>query len=103
MTSAAFQDPGGRPGPPSALFMPDMSAGAKAEDVHPYKDSNSNHRQEARLPRPGMPLSQGASTVQGITDQGWLLMMLNQREISARRGLVVCGPGRTGKRRPSLC
>lgn len=37
------------------------------------------------------------STVQDITHQGRLLMMLNQREISARRGLVVSGPWASGK------
>ncbi|WP_284755486.1 ATP-binding protein [Arthrobacter sp. efr-133-R2A-120] len=37
------------------------------------------------------------STVRSITNQGRLLMMLNQREISARRGLVVSGPWASGK------
>lgn len=37
------------------------------------------------------------STVRDITHQGRLLMLLNQREISARRGLVVSGPWASGK------
>lgn len=37
------------------------------------------------------------STVRSITNQGRVLMMLNQREISARRGLVVSGPWASGK------
>lgn len=37
------------------------------------------------------------TTVRSITNQGRLLMMLNQREISARRGLVVSGPWASGK------
>lgn len=37
------------------------------------------------------------STVRSITNQGRLLMMLNQREISARRGMVVSGPWASGK------
>ncbi|WP_426989215.1 TniB family NTP-binding protein [Pseudarthrobacter sp. Y6] len=37
------------------------------------------------------------STLRSITNQGRLLMMLNQREISARRGLVVSGPWASGK------
>lgn len=37
------------------------------------------------------------STVRHITTQGRLLMMLNQREVSARRGLVVSGPWASGK------
>lgn len=37
------------------------------------------------------------STVRGIVHQGRLLMMLNQREISARRGLIVSGPWASGK------
>lgn len=37
------------------------------------------------------------SAVRSITNQGRLLMMLNQREISARRGMVVSGPWASGK------
>lgn len=37
------------------------------------------------------------STVRKITNQGKLLVMLNQREISARRGLIVSGPWASGK------
>lgn len=37
------------------------------------------------------------STVRSVTNQGRLLMMLNQREISARRGLVVSGHWASGK------
>lgn len=37
------------------------------------------------------------STVRSITNQGRMLMMLNQREICARRGLVVSGPWASGK------
>lgn len=37
------------------------------------------------------------STVRSIIHQGRLLTMLNQREVSARRGLVVSGPWASGK------
>ena len=37
------------------------------------------------------------SAVRQITNQGRLLMLLNQREVSARRGLVVSGPWASGK------
>lgn len=37
------------------------------------------------------------STVREIIHQGRLLMLLNQREISARRMLIVDGPWATGK------
>jgi hypothetical protein len=37
------------------------------------------------------------STVRSVVHQGRLLTMLNQREISARRGLVVSGPWASGK------
>lgn len=37
------------------------------------------------------------STVRDVTRQGRLLTLLNRREISARRGLIVSGPQTTGK------
>lgn len=37
------------------------------------------------------------STVRSVIHQGRLLTMLNQREVSARRGLVVSGPWASGK------
>ncbi len=37
------------------------------------------------------------STVREVARQGRLLTMLNRREISARRGLIVSGPQTTGK------
>jgi len=37
------------------------------------------------------------STLREITRQGRLLTLLNRREISARRGLIVSGPWATGK------
>ena len=37
------------------------------------------------------------STLREITKQGRLLTLLNRREISARRGLIVSGPWATGK------
>lgn len=37
------------------------------------------------------------STVRKIANQGKILVMLNQREISARRGLIVSGPWASGK------
>lgn len=41
------------------------------------------------------------STARSIIHQGRLLTMLNQREVSARRGLVVSGPWASGKTPPS--
>jgi hypothetical protein len=37
------------------------------------------------------------STLRKVTQQGRLLTLLNRREISARRGLIVSGPRTTGK------
>jgi hypothetical protein len=37
------------------------------------------------------------STLREVTRQGRLLTLLNRREISARRGLIVSGPWATGK------
>lgn len=37
------------------------------------------------------------STLCEVTKQGWLLTLLNRREISARRRLIVSGPWATGK------
>jgi len=39
----------------------------------------------------------GTSTVRAVTTHGRQLLMLNRREISARRNLVVSGPWGTGK------
>ena len=36
-------------------------------------------------------------TIKDVIHQGRLLTLLNQREISARRGLIVSGPWATGK------
>jgi len=59
--------------------------------------STREHHDEQRISYHSELVIVETSTVRSITNQGRLLMMLNQREISARRGLVVSGPWASGK------
>jgi hypothetical protein len=52
---------------------------------------------ERRLAHHSELVTVETSTVRQIIQQGRLLMLLNQREISARRSLIVDGPWATGK------
>jgi hypothetical protein len=59
--------------------------------------SGREHYDEQRISYHSELVIVETSTVRSITNQGRLLMMLNQREISARRGMVVSGPWASGK------
>ncbi|WP_427007561.1 TniB family NTP-binding protein [Pseudarthrobacter sp. H2] len=59
--------------------------------------SEREHYDEQRISYHSELVIVETSTVRQITNQGRLLMMLNQREISARRGMVVSGPWASGK------
>ena len=52
---------------------------------------------EARISYHSELVVVATSTLREITKQGRLLTLLNRREISARRGLIVSGPWATGK------
>ena len=52
---------------------------------------------EARISYHSELVVVATSTLREITRQGRLLTLLNRREISARRGLIVSGPWATGK------
>lgn len=52
---------------------------------------------EARIAHHAELVVVTTSTIKEITDEGRLLTLLNQREIGARRGLIISGPAATGK------
>lgn len=52
---------------------------------------------EARIDYHSELVTVATSTVREVIRQGRLLTLLNRRETSARRGLIVSGPGTTGK------
>jgi AAA domain len=52
---------------------------------------------EARISYHSELVVVATSTLREVTRQGRLLTLLNRREISARRGLIVSGPWATGK------
>jgi len=52
---------------------------------------------EARISYHSELVVVATSTLREVTRQGRLLTLLNRREISARRGLIVSGPPATGK------
>jgi hypothetical protein len=73
------------------IEMPD------ATTLAAMSDSERERYDEQRISYHSELVIVETSTVRSITNQGRLLMMLNQREISARRGLVVSGPWASGK------
>ncbi|CAM4337849.1 ATP-binding protein [Nocardia ninae] len=52
---------------------------------------------EARIAHHAELVVVTTSTITEITNEGRLLTLLNQREIGARRGLIISGPAATGK------
>lgn len=52
---------------------------------------------EARIAHHAELVVVTTSTIREITNEGRLLTLLNQREIGARRGLIISGPAATGK------
>jgi hypothetical protein len=55
------------------------------------------HYNEARIAHHSELVVVTTSTMQHITNEGRLLTLLNQREIGARRGLIISGAAATGK------
>lgn len=70
---------------------------AAATEVEAMGAAAREHYDEQRISYHSELVIVETSTVRSITNQGRMLMMLNQREISARRGLVVSGPWASGK------
>ena len=76
---------------PSVVDLVDQSALGRLSRLQRerYDDQRISYHSELVLVE--------TSTVCNITNQPRLLMMLNQREVSARRGLIVSGPWASGK------
>jgi hypothetical protein len=77
--------------PPAAFdLLPDAAwAGLAAGSRAAYDEARISYHSELVVV--------ATSTLREVTRQGRLLTMLNRREISARRGLIVSGPPATGK------
>jgi hypothetical protein len=60
-------------------------------------DTDRTSYDEARIAYHAELIVVTTSTIRQILHQGRLLCLLNQREIGARRGLIVSGPAATGK------
>ena len=77
---------------PAAAFdlLPDQDRRHLTEDEKTAYD-------EARINYHSEMVVVATSTVREVIRQGRLLTLLNRREISARRGLIVSGPWTTGK------
>ena len=76
---------------PSVVEIPKAKTleGMSRADRERYDDQRISYHSELVIVE--------TSTVRSITNQGRVLMMLNQREVSARRGLVISGPWASGK------
>lgn len=76
---------------PSAIaLLPDEEwAALSPEDRRDYDDARIAHHAELVVVT--------TSAVEEITNEGLLLTLMNQREIGARRGLIVSGAAATGK------
>lgn len=71
------------------LLSEDARAALAAHDRGAYDDARISYHSELVVV--------ATSTLRKVTQQGRLLTLLNRREISARRGLIVSGPWATGK------
>jgi hypothetical protein len=67
------------------------------QDWEGLDDENRMHYNEARVAHHSELVVVTTSTIQRITNEGQLLTLLNQREIGARRGLIISGAAATGK------
>ena len=77
--------------PPAAFeLLPDV-------EWHALSDVDRAGYDEARINYHSEMVVVATSTVREVARQGRLLMLLNRREISARRGLIVSGLQTTGK------
>jgi hypothetical protein len=72
----------------------DLLEGNVWEQLSPEQRRNYN---EARIAHHAELVVVTTSAIQDITNEGRLLTLLNQREIGARRGLIVSGGAATGK------
>jgi hypothetical protein len=77
--------------PPAAfgLMAADAWAGLSSAGREAYDEARISYHSELVVV--------ATSTLREVTRQGRLLTLLNRREISARRGLIVSGPWATGK------
>ena len=71
------------------LLVEDAWTALGAGDRDAYDDARISYHSELVVV--------ATSTLREVTRQGRLLTLLNRREISARRGLIVSGPWATGK------
>ncbi|MFC5954764.1 TniB family NTP-binding protein [Streptomyces pratens] len=76
--------------PPELELLPaDVWAGLSAGQRDAYDEQRIDYHSEM--------IVVATSAVRDVTHQGRVLTLLNRREISARRGLIVSGPPTTGK------
>lgn len=76
--------------PPQFTLLPDDDWGTLNPDERmQYNETRIAHHSELVVVT--------TSTIQQITNEGRLLTLLNQREIGARRGLMISGAAATGK------
>ena len=76
--------------PPQFELLPDTQwTGLPDEERTSYNEARVAHHSELVVVT--------TSAIQRITNEGRLLTLLNQREIGARRGLIVSGDAATGK------
>ncbi|WP_407688543.1 TniB family NTP-binding protein [Mycobacterium sp. HUMS_1102779] len=76
--------------PPQFELLPDAQWSA-------LSDEERTSYNEARVAHHSELVVVTTSAIQRITNEGRLLTLLNQREIGARRGLIVSGDAATGK------
>ena len=75
---------------PEFTLLPD-------QDWSDLDDADRIAYNEARVAHHSELVVVTTSAIQKITNEGQLLTLLNQREIGARRGLIVSGGAATGK------
>lgn len=76
--------------PPEFTLLPDAQWSALSETERTsYNEARVAHHSELVVVT--------TSAIQRITNEGRLLTLLNQREIGARRGLIISGAAATGK------
>ncbi|GAA1993957.1 ATP-binding protein [Catenulispora subtropica] len=81
-------------------FVSSVAAAFELLPDHELKVLGAEQRQlydEARFEYHSELAVVATSTVRQVANQGRLLMLLNRREIGARRGMIVSGPQTTGK------
>lgn len=76
--------------PPEFTLLPD-------EQWSTLSETERTNYNEARVAHHSELVVVTTSAIQRITNEGRLLTLLNQREIGARRGLIISGAAATGK------